>query len=205
MYCLAGQTGALAFWASSLFSGTFMETWCFSNNLLVGLLLSGIFVRSSFGFPPRHFTQHALPQRPQLRKHTVQQQQQQQLPSEAREQVNTVSVTCHPDSLEIVIKADLFGVGAPVDGDELRLGVEHNDFCRATASSGEEYRIIVGLLDCGTKHWVTLKSDIYYTLWFPVLNISTIHRWLKTLWFTQTSSYTLRQPLQMGWFGWMRL
>lgn len=76
-------------------------------------------------------------------------------PAEERERVKTVMVTCHPDSVEITIKADMFGVGVLVHGDELRLGVEEDDYCRAPASSGEEYRIIVGLEDCGTKHWVT--------------------------------------------------
>lgn len=131
-----------------------METVYFWVNLLVGLLLSGFCVRSSLAFPPKHYTQHALLQRPQLTRRTVQEEQ--KAPAEGREQVNTVGVTCHPDSLEIVIKADMFGVGAPVNADELRLGVEHSDFCRATSSSGDEYRIIAGLLDCGTKHWVML-------------------------------------------------
>lgn len=132
-----------------------MEPLYFWVNLLAGLLLSG--VRASFAFPPKHYTQHALFQRPQISessKHPVHQQQ--KAPAEEQEQVNTVRVTCHPDSLEIVINADMFGVGAPVNGDELHLGVERNDFCRAAASSGDEYRITVGLLDCGTKHWVTV-------------------------------------------------
>lgn len=71
--------------------------------------------------------------------------------------MNTVRVACHPDSLEVIIKADIFGIGAPVRADELHLGVEHSDFCRAAASSGDEYRIIVGLVDCGTRHWVMVK------------------------------------------------
>eukprot|EP00064_Thunnus_orientalis_P014963 superscaffoldBa00002691_g15011 len=58
----------------------------------------------------------------------------------------------------------MFEVGAPVNGDELRLGVEYNEFCRATASSGDEYRIVVGLLDCGTKHWMTDDSLVYTNL-----------------------------------------
>nr|XP_046270058.1 zona pellucida sperm-binding protein 3-like [Scatophagus argus] len=132
-----------------------METLYFWVNLLAGLLLSGICMRSSFAFPPEHYTQHALPQRPQVAKHT---------PAEGREQVNTISVTCHPDSLEIIIKADMFGVGAPVNGDDLRLGVEHSDFCRATASSDDEYRILVGLGDCSTKHWMTEDSLVYTNL-----------------------------------------
>ncbi|KAF3846453.1 hypothetical protein F7725_003531 [Dissostichus mawsoni] len=81
------------------------------------------------------------------------------------QQVNTIRVTCHPDSLEIVIKADMFAVGAPVDADEIRLGVEtNNQYCRATASSADEYSISVGLVECGTRHWVTEDSLIYTNL-----------------------------------------
>ncbi|NP_001098221.1 ZPC domain containing protein 5 precursor [Oryzias latipes] len=78
--------------------------------------------------------------------------------------VNTVGVLCHPDSMELSINADLFEVGAPVDVRELRLGVEHSDYCSATASSDSEYRILVGLEDCGTKHWMTEDSLVYTNL-----------------------------------------
>ncbi|XP_070836796.1 zona pellucida sperm-binding protein 3-like [Chaetodon trifascialis] len=131
-----------------------METLYLWVSLLAGLLFC---VSSSFAFPSDHGTQHASLHRPQMTKHPVHE-------SEGRVQVNTVRVTCHPDSLEIIIEADLFGFGAPVNGDELRLGVEHNDFCRATASSRDEYRIIVGLMDCGTKHWMTEDSLVYTNL-----------------------------------------
>ncbi|XP_069004626.1 zona pellucida sperm-binding protein 3-like [Embiotoca jacksoni] len=132
-------------------------------NFLLGLFLSGLRVRSSFAFPPTQYTQHALfqgPQPPQSQSstHAVLEQQKE------GEQVNTVSVSCRPDSLEIVIKADVFAVGAPVNRDDLRLGVEHKDYCRAAASSGDEYRIIVGLADCGTKHWMTEDSLVYTNL-----------------------------------------
>ncbi|KAK5927333.1 hypothetical protein CgunFtcFv8_012498 [Champsocephalus gunnari] len=59
----------------------------------------------------------------------------------------------------------MFAVGAPVDGDEIRLGVEtNNQYCRATASSADEYSISVGLVECGTRHWVTEDSLIYTNL-----------------------------------------
>ncbi|XP_037649566.1 zona pellucida sperm-binding protein 3-like [Sebastes umbrosus] len=135
-----------------------MEFLCFWVNLLVGLC-----VGSSFAFPPKDYTQHASFQRPQFTG-SFQHPEQQKAPAEEREQVNTVGVTCHPDSVEIVIKADMFGVGAPVNVDELRLGVEHSDYCGATASAGDEYRIIVGLVDCGTKHWMTEDSLVYTNL-----------------------------------------
>lgn len=137
-----------------------MEALYFWVNLLVGLC-----VRSSFAFPPKDYTQHVSFQSPRITGSSKQ-----KAPAEEREQVNTVRVTCHPDSLEIVIKADLFGVGAPVNSDELRLGVEHNDYCRATASSGEEYRITVGLVDCGTKHWVNVLQ--FTLLLYIVASIS---------------------------------
>ncbi|KAI4798615.1 hypothetical protein KUCAC02_020609 [Chaenocephalus aceratus] len=129
------------------------------------ILLVGLCVSSSFAFPPTQaasFQSLANTGRSELGQ---QQQQQQKSPAEEPQQVNTVRVTCHPDSLEIVIKADMFAVGAPVDGDELRLGVEtNNQYCRATASSADEYSISVGLVECGTRHWVTEDSLIYTNL-----------------------------------------
>ncbi|KAF0032613.1 zona pellucida sperm-binding protein 3 [Scophthalmus maximus] len=125
--------------------------------LYFALLLSGVCVHSSFAFPPARYAQHALSQRPQ---HGVPGQQ--KAPGEEREQVNTVRVTCHPDSLEVTVEADLFGIGAPVKSEELRLGVEHNVYCSAAASSADQYKILVGLTDCGTKHWMT-DDDLVYT------------------------------------------
>ena len=127
-----------------------MKTLCVSVLLLVGLCF-----RSYLAFPPQDNAQYASIQSPQITgssQHTWQTK----APAEAKEQVNTVSVTCHPDSLEIIIKADMFEVGAPVNSAELRLGVEYNDYCRASTSSGDEYRILVGLLDCGTKQRVMM-------------------------------------------------
>ncbi|XP_034053876.1 zona pellucida sperm-binding protein 3-like [Gymnodraco acuticeps] len=134
-----------------------MEAFHFQVILLVGLCVS-----SSFAFPP---TQDASFQSLANTGRSELGQQQQKSPVEEPQQVNTVRVTCHPDSLEIVIKADMFAVGAPVDGDELRLGVEtNNQYCRATASSANEYSISVGLVECGTRHWVTEDSLIYTNL-----------------------------------------
>ncbi|XP_068605905.1 zona pellucida sperm-binding protein 3-like [Brachionichthys hirsutus] len=122
------------------------------------LLLFGVCVGSSFAFPPRYYTQHAFLKRPQVPKRTL------NAPAEAPEQMNAVHVSCNPHSMEIAIKADLFGVGAPVDGDELNLGVELSDVCRATASSADEYKIVAGLVDCGTRHWMTKDSLVYTNL-----------------------------------------
>ncbi|XP_068191894.1 zona pellucida sperm-binding protein 3-like [Antennarius striatus] len=139
-----------------------MDTLLSWINLFVGLLLSGICVRSSFAFPPNHYIRHAVLERPRVTKHILKEQQ--KVTAESRNQMNTVRVSCYPDSMEIVIEADMFGIGAPVDSDELRLGVELSDFCRATASSEDEYRIVAGLVNCGTKHWMTKDSLIYTNL-----------------------------------------
>ncbi|KAM6913368.1 zona pellucida sperm-binding protein 3-like [Lycodopsis pacificus] len=135
-----------------------MKTWCFGVSLLVAICF-----RSCFAFPFKHSTQHGLFESPQTTR-SSQHTPLQKAPAEEPEQVTTVRVTCHPDSLEIIIKADLFGVGFPVNGDELRLGVEQDDYCRATTSSGDEYRILVGLMDCGTKHWMTEDALVYANL-----------------------------------------
>lgn len=130
-----------------------MELLYFTVYLLVGLFLSGFCVQSSIVLPPPHaFLPRA--QRPWSHglAHTALPQQKE------RQHVNTVGVTCHPDSLEVVIKADMFAVGSPVNSDELRLGVEDSYYCRAAPSSEDEYKISVGLADCGTKHWVTYLS-----------------------------------------------
>nr|XP_049600913.1 uncharacterized protein LOC125983585 [Syngnathus scovelli] len=88
------------------------------------------------------------------------------VPADQRRPLNTVRVTCHPDSLEILIQADLFGAGMPVRSSEVRLGTaaRENARCGATPSSDQEYKIVVGLLDCGTKYWMTDVSLVYTNL-----------------------------------------
>ncbi|XP_068435051.1 zona pellucida sperm-binding protein 3-like [Clinocottus analis] len=135
-----------------------MKTLCFSVHLLVGLCF-----RSYLAFPPQEHAQYASVQNPPITG-SSQHTRQVKAPAEEREQVNTVRVTCHPDSLEIIIKADMFGVGTPVNGDDIHLGVEHNDYCRATPSSEDEYKILVGLVDCGTKGRMTEDTLIYTNL-----------------------------------------
>lgn len=77
--------------------------------------------------------------------------------------VKTVAVSCHENSMEIAIKADLFGVGLPVDASELRLGLGSQlvPACKVTASSDDAYIIAAELTDCGTQHWV---SASFYSL-----------------------------------------
>uniref|UniRef100_A0A672GT66 Zona pellucida sperm-binding protein 3 n=1 Tax=Salarias fasciatus TaxID=181472 RepID=A0A672GT66_SALFA len=113
----------------------------------------------SLALPPHH-SQYASLQRPQHTQRTTTEE-----PPKALEQVNTISVACYPDLLEIAIKADLFAVGAPVNSNEIRLGVDEDDYyCRATVSSEDEYKIVAGLMDCGTKHWMTEDSLVYTNL-----------------------------------------
>ena len=74
--------------------------------------------------------------------------------------VKTVAVLCHPDLMEIMVKADMFEIGAPILPAELRLGVVYGDVCSALAASKDEYKIVVGLSDCGTKHWVRINLNV---------------------------------------------
>lgn len=83
---------------------------------------------------------------------------------ERQQPLNTISVSCHPDSLEITMKTDLFDLGAPVYNDELRLGAEQRDQCRARPTPGGDYVILVGLTECDTKHWVTEDALVYTNL-----------------------------------------
>ncbi|XP_029013559.1 zona pellucida sperm-binding protein 3-like isoform X2 [Betta splendens] len=141
-----------------------METSCVRLRLLAGLLC----VQWSFAFAATHLRgefasrEAAPPARSLGFPHTAHAEP--RPPAGERGKARTVRVSCRPDSLEVVIKADLFGVGVPVDGDELRLGVEDSDRCRAAASSGDEYRIVAGLVECGTKHWITKEALIYTNL-----------------------------------------
>uniref|UniRef100_A0A3Q3ETY7 Zona pellucida sperm-binding protein 3 n=1 Tax=Labrus bergylta TaxID=56723 RepID=A0A3Q3ETY7_9LABR len=150
VFCLGGQTGAGSCTASCLFSLTSMETFNLWVSLLLGFLLSEIGLSPSSAVPP---------QIAESSKHTALKS-----PSEEPHRVHTVRVSCYPDSLEIVIDADMFGVGAPVNSADIRLGVEQDGYCTAAASSGNEYSILVGLLECGTKHWMTEDSLVYTNL-----------------------------------------
>lgn len=122
----------------------------------------------------------------------------QEVEPEVAERLKTVRVICHPDSLEVVIQADMFGIGAPVNAFELQLGVDDRDYCRATEYSTEEYKIVVGLMDCGTKHWVKTKLKRVKTLISFFFNMSTLYRWLRIRWCTPISSSTLLNPPLMA-------
>uniref|UniRef100_A0A8C9SLJ8 Zona pellucida sperm-binding protein 3 n=1 Tax=Scleropages formosus TaxID=113540 RepID=A0A8C9SLJ8_SCLFO len=79
--------------------------------------------------------------------------------------LNTVTVKCHASTMEIVVQADLYGVGTVIDVSELRLGANPHPrkSCRPTVSGHGEYTIIASLTDCGTKRLVR-NSLIYVNL-----------------------------------------
>jgi len=105
---------------------------------LLALLSAGICAPPSLAFPP-------------------QLAQQETAANEKAERVRTVAVVCHPDFVEITVKADMFEIDAPIYPSELRLGAAYDHVCSAQASSHGEYKIVAGLSDCGTKHWVGVE------------------------------------------------
>lgn len=65
-----------------------------------------------------------------------------------------IMVLCHPDSMEVVVQADMFDKGLQVDGRHLRLGsgqASEDKACRATPSGEAEYTIRAHLMDCGIR------------------------------------------------------
>nr|XP_015812463.2 zona pellucida sperm-binding protein 3 [Nothobranchius furzeri] len=75
-----------------------------------------------------------------------------------------VLVKCHPDSMEVVVQADLFETGLEVDGGHLRLGSDspgQGTQCGAFQSGEGEFTILVGLTECGTKLSSTEEKIIY--------------------------------------------
>uniref|UniRef100_A0A8C2WJC7 Zona pellucida sperm-binding protein 3 n=1 Tax=Cyclopterus lumpus TaxID=8103 RepID=A0A8C2WJC7_CYCLU len=143
-----------------------MKTLCFLVHLLVGLCF-----RSYFAFPPQYYTQHASIQSPQITG-SSQNTLQEKAPGEEQEQENTVRVTCHPDSLEIIIKADMFGVGAPVNGIELRLGVEHNDYFLNASTLHGVVRMDEAVIpiECHYERKYSLSSSSLIPTWIPFMS-----------------------------------
>ncbi|XP_071347982.1 zona pellucida sperm-binding protein 3-like [Trachinotus anak] len=75
-----------------------------------------------------------------------------------------VLVQCHPDSMEVVVQADMFDTGLEVDGTYLRLGSEtvaEETACRAVPSGAAEFTIRSHLRDCGTALSSTEEKIIY--------------------------------------------
>lgn len=74
-----------------------------------------------------------------------------------------VAVNCHPDSLEIVLQADMFDMGIQLDGRHLRLGsdsVSDGSACGVVPSGEAEFTIWAHHMDCGTK--LSVSIVIYY-------------------------------------------
>lgn len=61
-----------------------------------------------------------------------------------------VVVHCHPDSMEVVVRADMFDSGLEVDAGHLRLGAGREvGSCRAEQSEEAQFTIRANLTDCG--------------------------------------------------------
>lgn len=72
-----------------------------------------------------------------------------------------VAVNCRPDSMEVVVQADVFGTGLEVHRGHLRLGsgsASAGSACGAAPHGEAEFIIHAHLMDCGTKLSV---SDIF--------------------------------------------
>uniref|UniRef100_A0A665TIC6 Zona pellucida sperm-binding protein 3 n=1 Tax=Echeneis naucrates TaxID=173247 RepID=A0A665TIC6_ECHNA len=92
------------------------------------------------------------------------QEQQQQYNTELGERPRPVSVRCHPDSMEVVVQADLFDVGLRVDGTHLRLGAApaaRDGPCRGVQSGVAEVTVRTPLTECGTQLSSTEEKIIY--------------------------------------------
>ncbi|KAM4727990.1 zona pellucida sperm-binding protein 3-like [Anableps anableps] len=90
--------------------------------------------------------------------------QQQQHSAELSVRPRPVVVKCHPDSMEVVVQADMFDTGLKVDGEHLQLGSnspKEGAECGAVQSREEEFTILALLTDCGTKLSSTEEKIIY--------------------------------------------
>ncbi|XP_064848507.1 zona pellucida sperm-binding protein 3-like [Oncorhynchus masou masou] len=80
----------------------------------------------------------------------------------------TVLVKCHEDSLEVVVKADLFDIGILVDGSDLYLGFNQmgskgvEDSCSAVPTGEAEFIIFAQLTACGTK-LAFMETELVYS------------------------------------------
>ncbi|XP_056246356.1 zona pellucida sperm-binding protein 3-like [Seriola aureovittata] len=96
----------------------------------------------------------------QLREPAVKQQQS----AEHSVRPRPVVVKCHPDSMEVVVQADMFDTGLQVDGTHLRLGSDslaEESACRAFPSGVAEFTIRTNLIDCDTKLSSTKEKIVY--------------------------------------------
>ncbi|XP_074544849.1 zona pellucida sperm-binding protein 3-like [Halichoeres trimaculatus] len=110
--------------------------------------------------PHDNFQIEQLPSRPhgnfQIEQISVKQPQ--------RTRPRPVVVKCYPDSMEVVVQADMFDNGLQVEGRHLYLGSESEgkgDECGAEPSGEAEFTIRTKLLDCGTSLSSTEEKIIY--------------------------------------------
>lgn len=94
-------------------------------------------------------------QHPSSRTHSyVQTVGKQQQSAELSVRPRPVVVHCHPDSMEVVVRADMFDSGLEVDAGHLRLGSgppREVGVCRAEQSGEAEFTIRASLTDCGIQ------------------------------------------------------
>lgn len=72
-----------------------------------------------------------------------------------------VVVHCQPDTMEVMVQADLFDSGLKVDARHLRLGSNppaEGSACRAAQSAEAQYTIRSHLMDCGIQLSVNILT-----------------------------------------------
>ncbi|KAM8850589.1 zona pellucida sperm-binding protein 3-like [Spinachia spinachia] len=90
-----------------------------------------------------------------------------QLPASQQQQSaqpRPVVVNCHPNSMRVVVQADMFDMGIQVDGRHLRLGsdsMREGSTCGAVPSGEAEFTIQASLRDCGARLSSTKEKIIY--------------------------------------------
>lgn len=75
-----------------------------------------------------------------------------------------VMVHCHPDTMEVVVQADLFDSGLKVDARHLRLGSEppaEGSVCRAVLSTEAQFTFRSHLMDCGIQLSVNFLTPLH--------------------------------------------
>ncbi|XP_040026390.2 zona pellucida sperm-binding protein 3 [Gasterosteus aculeatus] len=75
-----------------------------------------------------------------------------------------VVVNCHPNSMRVVVQADMFDMGIRVDGRHLRLGSDsmgEGSACGAVPSGEAEFTIQASLRNCGARLSSTKEKIIY--------------------------------------------
>ncbi|XP_010886906.2 zona pellucida sperm-binding protein 3 [Esox lucius] len=82
-----------------------------------------------------------------------------------RPNLKTVLVKCHEDSLEVVVKGDLFDIGILVNGSDMHLGSQSSGSetaqCNAVQTGEAEFTIFAPLTACGTTFSSTETALVY--------------------------------------------